>query len=129
MMSADITASPSANMTAPGDSSKVIQYGRPPSVVVERLDHAERVARETQPGGRAHQRERERFDEQLRENPPAARAERAAHRNLAQARHRARVDENGEIDRDDDGQRTRKQLTGAHRPQHGRILDDLRVGQ
>jgi hypothetical protein len=94
--------------------------------LVHRLDHLERVASSRQPGGRAEQRERERLDEQLRENPPAARAERAAHGKLAQAGHRARVDENGEIDRDQHGERTREQLTNAQRPHHGWIAQ-LRV--
>ena len=93
--------------------------------MAECLDDIERVMREHEPSARTNNRKRQRFDEQLREDPAATRAERAAHGDLAETRDRSGIDENREVDRDDERQGPDEQLSEPERPEECRILMSL----
>ncbi len=121
MITAASTASPRAYITVAIDRSKSIQNGTVPFERSERLHAAERDLRQHQPGGRANDRQRKRFDEQLREDAATARAERRAHGDLAEARHGAGVDENREVHGDDERERADEKLSDAHHPHPGRM--------
>jgi hypothetical protein len=65
--------------------------------------------RQHQPGSRTNRRERKSFDEQLRQDAEAARAERRSDGDLTEPSHRARIHENRQVHGDDERKRAGEQ--------------------
>ena len=82
----------------------------------DRVDLSQSHSRNGEAGEGPERRERQRFDEELRQDPATAGAERRPNRDLAKTRDCSRVKEDREVHGDDEHQCADQQLGGSQQP-------------